>query len=423
MAFHRRFIAPIILLIQSFVFNTSGIAQQVDRIDVASILSKAIWGNESELLASSELMLRSMDYRLPLIEKIEFRTETERMTFGRQEFMLRTSFNEPKVRNALLNKRKSLLTLKSVENQSVIREKLFDQYRYIIQLKSLEQELKIKKEKQALENTLLQLYETILSSGNSIELTDYLRVRKSVITIEYELKQTSEELGNIKKALGIAPETKFSDLEEIITVDDAIRVIQQLNVDFNNHFLIMEKEAELKYLDSDFKYSTARSSRILDFFQARYTVREDLLFENRFSLSLGLQLPWRGSAKIDKNDIITKQVNTQSEADLFKMNLENRMNILLQEFDLKQSQYNDMISLENDPKIRQLRIRILDSDKVDPVKILKMKESELEFEKDLMKAQYDLLNIYLDILHNTGVLYEKPYKNHLSPLMPILFKN
>jgi hypothetical protein len=421
MAFHKSYIAVILLLMHCFVFNTFVIAQQGDSIDVASILGKAILGYESEVLKNSEFILRSMDYGLPLIEKIEFRTETERMTFGRQELMLRTSFNEPKVRKALLNKRKSFLTLQSIENESVIREKILDQYRYLLQCKSRQQDLKIIKEKQTLENTLLKLYETILASGYSAELTDYLRARKSIVATEYALEQTTSEMNNIKKELGIAPETKIAGLNEMISVSDAIRIIQILNIDFNNHYLIKEKEAELKYLDSDFRYSTARSSRILDFFQARYTVREDLLFENRFSLGFGLQLPWRGSAKIDKNDNITKQVNTQSEADFIKINLEKRFKILLREFELKQRQYNDMIALENDPAIRQLRQRILDSDKVDPVKILKMKESDLEFEKDLSKIEYELLNIYLDILHNTGVLYEKPYKNHLSPLLPEIF--
>lgn len=407
-----------IICILSFILHSNLNGQTKESIDLNTVLSGAFTGIEYPMLNAANRTLMEMNYNLPLLEKIEFRTETDRMTFGRQEFLLRTSFNDPRLKRAITEKRNSFLSVRNIENLSVTREKLYEKYKILLKWMDLKKQMNIITASQKLIQNQLDVYESMLSAGMQTDLSDYLKARKNSLSTEQAKQQVESEITTIKESLQLNTEIELSESDIVVRVQDVLSIILSLNPEYERHYAIIEKNAAIQYLESGFRLESIKAKKILDFVQARYTVREDLLFENRFSISLGLQLPWRGSAQIEKNDIKTKQIEIQTDKELIKLDLERKYKDLLTDLELKYKFYQDLTALEVDPEIIQLRDKILNSGRLDPIRMLKIKESELELEKDKIKVTHEILTIYIELLHTSGVLYQAPYKNYLSPLLP-----
>jgi len=85
------------------------------KITISQIISGGLKDEQISLLEQSNGRLGLMEYSLPFLEKIDIRTETNRLLTSRQEFMIRTSFNSFGQKKAERQKFGALLTKKMQE--------------------------------------------------------------------------------------------------------------------------------------------------------------------------------------------------------------------------------------------------------------------------------------------------------------------
>ena len=74
-------------------------------VEINQLLLSALSDKRFLILSQANEDLGRYKYDLPFVEKIEFRTETDRLLTSRQEFLARTSFNgfgqkRPKMKNS-----------------------------------------------------------------------------------------------------------------------------------------------------------------------------------------------------------------------------------------------------------------------------------------------------------------------------------
>ena len=381
-------------------------------------LRKTVHAYQTGPYSDLGLQLSHLDYRLPLLEKVELRPFTDRLTLARQQFTLRASFNTIRERKSLLQKQQAYLRLQDQDTRAMAREKILGAYLRYVRLWRLNAESALLEK----ENNLLvrksELTEKILTAGQSTDLSDYLELRTLILAGAAALGEKKEEFTNLASYMGL--DTTLSAEIPTIGPEEISMVIATLQPDTTFLHETAGKRAQIDYLDASYRAEKAASAKILDFVQARYTVREDLLPENRFSVGIGLVFPYNGSTKLDLADIVTKQkIAARDISDIIKRTKEE-FDDARSEFEQKLALHNMLKTIPQDKKYNQLKTRILDSGRLDPLKQNDILMDELNIESKTLEAHADLTELYIRLLHLSGKLYDKPMKNYLAKGIPFL---
>jgi len=398
-----------------------GICIQVDgqQADMNQLLSAALNHSSVKILDRSGEDLFLLKFKVPFIEKIEFRTETDRLLTSRQEFLARTSFNGFQRKKAENDKFLKLVSWKANKMIEVRHEMLTDRYFDIID--ALHQAEKIDITQDLLDNYYRKekISEDLMVNGLSADLAEYIKIKESILLEKAKIKDSKDELQTIWQKFGIDSTVSFK-LTDIIGIDQAALMIRKIVPDFEKHIYLNEFNAEHDYLHSVLHAEKAEAAKIIDFAQVRYTVRDDLLLQNRFSIGVGFLIPWKGSSGLKQNEIRIKQNILLAEKEVKKLKLQSDFENIKNKFEQKYAQYQMLKDIINDPVIKKLKDQVIASGRLDLLKVVKMEESTIEMGYKMIALKYELLELYIRVLSNAGNLYTTPYKNFLHPLIPYI---
>jgi hypothetical protein len=115
---------------------------------------------------------------LPLFQKIEVRSELDRLLFSRQEYLARATFNSLRQRKSEENKMRAYAIWKSSEQTDNWRPVILQAYKTILTLQSLAVEVQITDHLLQLANRKDSLYQVIAGSGREIDLASYIELKQ-----------------------------------------------------------------------------------------------------------------------------------------------------------------------------------------------------------------------------------------------------
>lgn len=344
---------------------------------------------------------------IPLVEKIEIRSETDRLLYSRQEFLTRATFNGFGQQKAEKNKLRSYATWKENERNSFWRPAILRTYKSLSEWHYSVLELQILESERSLMDKEDSLYAKMLQRGLEIDLNDFLEFKQE--KIDFDIRQ-EKAYGQWLKAAKLVGADTSSLLGDVlwITPEQIISVLDSLPFYFNNNII-----PEYNYLSSSARLIKAENQKLLDFVQARYTVRDDLLLQNRFTLGIGLLIPWRGSASLKLKEISMKQEQLLEEgrADSISSSIE-----LLQLKDVLFNSYESWQKwreADDDQVWQSLKSKIISSGKADPVKLLRLERKSLHRKVSEIRELKKIWDTYIEILDISGALYARPLINYL----------
>jgi len=353
---------------------------------------------------------QSFRTRLPWVEKIEFRSETDRLMLSREEFLTRATFNGRSQRNAESNKLNSYANWKSEERDALWHPALKNAYMDLVSWHHHVLDLKILKEREILLNKEENLYNRLLQDGIETNLSDYLALQLEKKTLEFELENARAQW--VESARHVGADTVQTALDALwIGPEQMNSVLDSLQMED-----IRQTGSEMAYLDASEELIRSESRRIVDFVQLKYTVRDDLLLQNRFTVGVGLIIPWRGSANLKIQEISARreQLREKERAGKVQQSMEYRQ--LRKQFNASYVSWKQWQEIENDSSLQALKDKIMKSGRVDVEKLYDfdkemLKRKELQY-RDLRKMS----EYYVALLHTTGALYKKPLINYLYGL-------
>ena len=390
------------------------ISAQKTTIRTNDLLNQALGQTKEQILGKYNDALASLHYTLPLLEKIDIRTETERLTTTRQEFLVRTTFNSIKEKKALQQKQSALVSWKKNKETKEENEAILKRYRDINQWLHNQQEIDIATKKQMIQQYKIKMAEDILTAGQSFDLADYVDLKHGVFTLQEKITDLNFERQNILMKFGFKSTDVTILASDYIDVPAIKDMVNDLVLHTDNHYSLKEFDLEADFLFSSSQVEKARASKIINFAQAKYSVRDDLLLQNRFSIGMAFTVPWRGSTNNELNDIRIKEFAIKTDKDIHIYNLKEKFEEVKINLNQKLIQYQNYLNIIDDKDLNMLKTNILQSGRMAPIKILKMKEDELDILAKKYKLEYDIIDTYINLLHLSGTLYEQPYINYLS---------
>ncbi|MFZ1703540.1 MAG: hypothetical protein WAT79_04290 [Saprospiraceae bacterium] len=347
--------------------------------------------------------LSSISYKIPIVEKLEFRTEVERLVDFRQDFLFRSSFNGLSHRKAQLSKHKQYIERQRANIAVEDYNKLEKRYREILDILELQIEINGTSAQFNYQAKMDSLYQMMLSVGEPINLKNYIQNKEEWILTNLELIKKKSLLHSEMNRLAKTNDTTIS-LIGIVTPENMKKWIDELDFDILARPEISRNETMDLYLDAEYNTIHAKDNKIIDFAQVRYNVREDLLFENRISVGVGLLIPWSGSSKLKYRDIeIDRLKNMHEKQELISA-------LQLDFIDSRQKFYHlfDVYQMykkhEDDPVWKDMKRRISMSGRMSISDQLSIEKYELEKTKTIDKMYIDLLRSFIEVVANSGKL-------------------
>jgi hypothetical protein len=344
---------------------------------------------------------------IPLVDKMEMRSETDRLLYSRQEFLTRATFNGFGQQKAEKNKMRSFAIWKENERNGFWRPAILRTYRLLSDWHYSALELQLLDSERASLDREDSLYTRILQSGRETDLMDYLELKQEKMDCKIRYESAYNQWLKAAKLVG-ADTTMIAGDALWITPDKMVAITQSIPLTFNNDII-----PEYNYLTSSAQLIRAENRRILDFVQARYTVRDDLLLQNRFTLGIGLLIPWRGSASLKLREISLRQEQLLEEGRADSTHIRLEFMQLRDAFFNHYSSWQKWKEAENDTSWQALKDKIVASGKADPIKILRLERKAMQRKAAEIRELKKIWDTYIDILHLSGVLYSRPLTNYL----------
>ncbi|MCE2789624.1 MAG: hypothetical protein LW630_06885 [Saprospiraceae bacterium] len=383
------------------VFQAAGLSQEAERT-LAKVVS--LYQPEEEW---NESFRTVQNLSLPWLEKVEFRSELDRLLFSRQEFLARASFQLPSIRRAEVNRLKSYTAWKTSERNTSWFPVLLQTYQSLVNFQGSTLEVK------GLQNEYLllmkedSLYRQILGSGREADIPDFIGLQSEIQDVLSQLTIARRRWIEYARLVGAdtlvpKPDLYWLSPEQMKAVVDSVGIGRNSSAD-----------GEIDYLEASFRLARAESKRWLDFVQTRYIVRDDLLLQNRFSVGVGLIIPWNGSTRLKLADLQFRQIQLKEEERANSFWRTKRIQQYKADFASSFAAFEILSGQQEDGNIQSLKLKYLQSGKLDPVKWLRMERYELRRNATILKELQRLWKTYIDIMDVSGMMYHPPFINYL----------
>lgn len=341
--------------------------------------------------------------RWPWVDKFEFRTENERLLVNRQDFLFRTSFLGFSRRKFEFLRHNALVETKIADHRQDKYQENYKRFQFVIEMMEKQAKVDLGKARISFHQRLDSLYRIQLAAGGEIDLRDFLRNRESWMDSEKRSQEAQMYLQSMFGNEGFDPNESV-DIRTPLSLETIMQQLEVLFVDENAHPDIFELNAEARYLDSEWNNEKAKDRKVLDFAQIRYVTRDDLLLENRFSIGVGINIPWSGASRLRYESIRVKQQETQFEK-------ANRLQVLQRDLAQKKSEakalyktYLLYISRSQDASWLDTRTKIEQSGRIHPADLMRLKSHDLDVMEKMNDLYYNLLRTYVEAMYIAGKL-------------------
>lgn len=202
-------------------------------------------------------------------------------------------------------------------------------------------------------------------------------------------------------------------------LEDLIEPKQIINSSFIQSFIgehldISLQELKLNTIENQMQLENSKSKQIIEYVQTKYGGRRSFLFDENFSLGIGINLPFFGNARQKKGNYYFDKLNAEHKYKMLKKKKEYNELIKKNEFENVKLNYQTLIKQTKESSISALLETYKKMEGISPLLLLKLEILVLKKEIEISKSQHQLYKTYVKLLATNGVLFQKPFRDYLS---------
>ena len=359
--------------------------------------------------------LSGYHYKTPFIKSVQIRTETKDFQLNKQEYALRVkpnNFNTNKnQKKVFLNKIEKV----KLENEIHFNKDLENSYYLIIETVFTNKLIVLFTKKQA------QLKDKLKILGERVYDTNF--DVKDLVETEEDLQNTALKLANLKafnanlqtliKQVLNTNTTNAFDLNDFINTQKIIDYSIK-NQDLENQTEISLQQIKLDLLDSQMQLENSKSRQILDYVQTKYGGKNSFLFNENFSVGIGINLPFFGNSKQKKGAYYFDKLNAENKYKLLKKEITYNNTLKTNAFKNAKLNYQTLVKQKQESSITALLNTYKKMEGVSPLILLKLEILLQKKEIAIVKSKHQLYKVYIETLAANGALFQKPFRNYLT---------
>jgi len=361
---------------------------------------------------------RQVDPRLPFLNSVSLRTQTDRLELQRQRYAVRISTNGFREMRAGRRYQQANLAVAESRGRILLHEALAERYETLIIHRLAERELDLYRQ-------LLLVYEdklTVLKAqavlGANADVEDLIEAeydRDEMLlrasAAELVLQESRSTL--VTRTPGAEPGSVL-DTAGFLPPGNLLLVATGLSAQPPLHPELAEQSARITRVEAEFQAERARSQKLLDFVQVRHDNRPSEPLSRDISFALGLNLPFRGTStykmaelKIEKNAAEAELIQEKLEAARRVEEARSRLVVLDAQY---RQALRQMSGNQAEYTLRQAGAGVA----AEPMTLLRAKELLLKRRQRLLDLEAEMYARYLDLLDSGGYLSAEPIVNYLA---------
>lgn len=384
------------------------------------ISSKQILSDLSQLPGYSILQegrnfLQNVEQGMPLVDEMEFRTETDEMEFNRQEYLFRVSFNNKKARRAQDRITDNNIRFYELRTEMIREAELLRRYELMVDWYYMQMELEYYQAKNIILEDRKTVFEKMLANAETPDITNLLKIDEDLQELERDIFELENQRSYIIEQLGSKESAQLvldtSDWISIETMDFVLN--ETANINSAN----LEQALQMLKIDAEqleFELEQAQSRRFLDFIQLKYAGRNNLDIQREFSFGLGLQIPTKTTNRLNINEALLDKLDEEFEMDLLEKEIEGELAALNASFTKLREEAKLIRRQIAENRFEGLFEKYKNTTNLHPLALLSMKEMALKNERTLYKIEKEACLTFIEILQLKGMLRKTPATNYLS---------
>ena|GEM_PF-4696519 len=350
--------------------------------------------------------------QLSIVDKWEFRTETDEWDFNRQQYTLRASFNDFNSKNIYndinsINKESFLLL-----DKQYFENRIYQKYKNIIDLHYLERKQVLADSMLIILNDQKKIIEFEIANGSSVSINN-------LVKIDFAIRELNIDKNSYVFKKNLIVEKIDSTLKNDEFIIDTLGWISNTTIiknlgdeSANVNSEINLKSQKLKYSDIELKRQDSEAKRVLDFVQLQYAGRNNLTPLNEFSIGFGINIPTKSSNIRKRSEALVDKLEDELELKQVKTKVHQDLEDLVFKIQMKNLEYTSYVKYMDEIKA-STNSNVFES-LGDPKAVLEYRLNNLKIEKDLIGIKYEMLEDYLELLLIKGWLLNYPNVNFLS---------
>lgn len=355
--------------------------------------------------------IEKLKFRIPSVDEVNLRTETDQFNLSRQEYALRVMFNNWTAQKYYAREKEGWSQRVEAEKLLFSAGIIFNRYLELNELHYLEMLIPAYQTDSIFADSLLRIAVAEVSQGEKSDVND-------IVDWEFKTKDIAEKINALRASVKIVKNTMGVDDADVswefwpspAFMDSLLNTI---NVSSSGNAQKMKFRADSLLMHNRWEISKRNDNRIVDYAQLRYSRRDNLLFQDEFSIGMGFRIPFKGTQIKQSNDNRLDWYDLQHEQNLSFAESMQALREEYKKFKMLLVQWQSLsnsgggysaINLEN-PFVRQ-RLN-LEKDK---------RKNEEQFKK--LELEKKLTDVYISFLFLAGEMEKRPGTDYLSSLLP-----
>ncbi|MFT6320867.1 MAG: hypothetical protein ACJAT4_001796 [Granulosicoccus sp.] len=415
---------------ENFIFKKSGfflfflfvnvfvptLSNAQNTLSSSDILASAKQQYVLELQQQRVDYLKNSTYKLPLVDEMEFRTETNDFRLKEQQYVLRGRFHTKAQQQAQADFQQAKIELNTIEEQLLMQDLLRERYDAIVKVSYFEKLLAAKKD----QKILLEDRMTVLKRSINLPKFDIL----DLIDAEDDLHEADREILRLRNALNLAQQKIFrfsnqrgylkTDELQLIEMGEVMKVVRSLSTEPSAaHATLVKRNLNVNLAATEQAIRRTQEENTLDYLQAQIGGTDDDGFRQNFSLGMGITIPVRNRQQQKLDELEFEQIDESLKYEEIKIELKERMTQI-------------RLEMENQYELYQLLNQQLENSQADqvlkqyqkiagasPIAMLKLKGSQFKKELEQFSVQQNIYVLYVELLDASGKMMELPLRNYL----------
>ncbi len=360
--------------------------------------------------------LKDYNHNLPLVNNVEFRSETRDLLFSRQEYAIRV---KPNSLRAILAKKKvysSMINEVEIQGQIHVNDELEDRYNLLIDYlynEKLTAAYLLKKVQ--LEDKLTILKHTVYDAN--FEVRDVVDAEEALFDTQVVLQNLQEvhrhQNALLKLMVKETADSIYLKNNDLVTPGQILAIAAREKVS-NDNLEIQLRQSKLETIEGEMGLDVAKSKKIIDFVQAKYGGKNSELFDENFAIGIGINIPFFGNAREKRSEHYFNKLRTESEILALKKAQEKEVVDAVENFRSTASKYQVFKDQAANSSVTALLNTYKTMEGVSPLILLKLKISEHNRVIDIIKIERVLYEKYIKMLAASNVLFQTPRVNFLN---------
>jgi hypothetical protein len=399
-----------LLLVYMFQSDTTAIS-------TTALLETAFQDTEVKYQESQIEYLNNNPLTTPLIDEVQFRTETRDFDLERQQYAVRVSPNSIGQKKYSKAYYQNMIAEFDTRWNEALNKALRDRYLLLIDLIKTRRYLAAQQQQQlVLEDRITVLKKNTTAVGfNYQDLIDaennYQKSLLDMIDLEQDearYQQQAMEMLGVNSPLVI----NDSGLVDVAYIDRWLTRLPgatdstNINMTRNQNNL---RQIELEYLEE-----RAQSKNVLDFVQAEYRNDEREGVIEDFRIGVGLNLPVTKSSQAKLNRLSLERLEQENDLQTYKLNLQRELDISRSKLEVLIRKYETVNAFIKSSDTENSLQKYLSIDGISPLTLLGVQESIIDNELRLYSLEKDIFQEYINLLDKTGLLVQRPLIDYFT---------